>query len=39
MQLTSDGGRIQVLSGGGTLAGFPTGPLAELLTSAIVVQL
>jgi hypothetical protein len=39
MELTSDDGRIQVVSGSGTIAGVPTGPLAELLTSAIVVQL
>ncbi|MDX6582398.1 MAG: hypothetical protein QOI10_1582 [Solirubrobacterales bacterium] len=39
MQLTSDDGRVQVVSGGGTVAGLPTGPLAELLTSAIVVNL
>jgi hypothetical protein len=39
MQLTSDDGRLQVVSGGGTVAGLPTGPLAELLTTAIVVQL
>lgn len=39
MELTSDDGRIRVVSGGGEVAGVPTGPLAELLTSAIVVQL
>jgi hypothetical protein len=39
MQLRSDSGRIVVVSGGGSVAGFPTGPLAELITSAIVVQL
>jgi hypothetical protein len=39
MELTSDEGRIQVVSGGGTVAGFPMGPLAELITSAIVVRL
>jgi hypothetical protein len=39
MQLRSDGGRIVVVSGGGSVAGLPTGPLAELITSAIVVQL
>jgi hypothetical protein len=39
MGLQSDGGRIVVVSGGGTVAGIPTGPLAELITSAIVVQL
>jgi hypothetical protein len=39
MDLTSDGGRVVVVSGGGTVAGFPTGPLAELITSAIVVKL
>ena len=30
---------FSVVSGGGTVAGLPTGPLAELLTNAIVVQL
>jgi hypothetical protein len=39
MQLTSDDGRIHVVSGGGDIAGIPTGPLAELVTNAIVVQL
>ena len=39
MQLTSENGRIQVVSGGGTVAGVPTGSLAELLTAAIVVKL
>ena len=39
LQLTSDDGRVRVVSGGGEVAGLPTGPLAELLTSAIVVQL
>ncbi len=39
MQLSSDDGRVRVVSGGGTVAGLPTGPLAELLTNAIVVQL
>ena len=39
MELDSDDGRIQVTSGGGTVAGYPTGPLAELITSAIVVRL
>jgi hypothetical protein len=39
MELTSDDGRIRVVEGGGEIAGLPTGPLAELLTSAIVVQL
>jgi len=39
MQLRSDSGRIAVVSGGGTIAGFPTGPLAELITSTIVVRL
>ena len=37
--MTSDGGRIEVIDGGGTVAGLPTGPLAELITSAIVIQL
>jgi hypothetical protein len=39
MQLESDDGRITVTSGGGTIAGYPTGPLAELITRAIVVRL
>ena len=39
MQLTSDDGQVQVISGGGTVAGLPTGPLAELITEAIVVRL
>ncbi len=39
MSLRSDNGRIVVVSGGGTVAGFPTGPLAQLITSAIVIQL
>ncbi len=39
LELTSDDGRIQVVGGGGTVAGLPAGPLAELITSAIVVQL
>lgn len=38
MELRSDGGRVVVVSGGGTVAGYPTGPLAELITSAIAVQ-
>lgn len=39
MQLTSDDGRLRIVSGGGTIAGFDTGPLAELIVSAIVVRL
>ena len=39
MELDSDDGRLQVVSGGGTVAGFDTGPLAGLITSAIIVQL
>ncbi len=39
MDLKSEGGRIVVVSGGGTVDGYPTGPLAELITSAIVVRL
>ncbi|OLE38280.1 MAG: hypothetical protein AUG48_02345 [Actinobacteria bacterium 13_1_20CM_3_68_9] len=39
MELRSDGGRVVVLSGGGTVAGYPTGPLAELITSTIAVRL
>jgi hypothetical protein len=39
LSLTSDQGRVVVVSGGGTVAGYPTGPLAELITSAIAVRL
>jgi hypothetical protein len=39
MNLESDGGRIVVTSGTGTIAGIPTGPLAELVTSFVVIQL
>ena len=39
MTLESDGGRIHVTGGGGEIAGVPTGPLAELLTAAIIVRL
>jgi len=39
MQLASDDGRLRVVSGGGTIAGIDAGPIAELLTAAIVVRL
>ena len=39
MGLESDDGRVRVVSGGGTVAGYPAGPLAELITAAIVVRL
>ena len=39
MQLESDGGRIVVTSGTGTVAGIPTGPLAEIITSVVAVKL
>jgi hypothetical protein len=39
MQLTSNGGTIEVVSGGGTVAGIPTGPLGEVITEAIVSRL
>jgi hypothetical protein len=39
LEMESDDGRVQVVSGGGTVAGYPTGPLAELITSAIVIRL
>jgi hypothetical protein len=38
MDLESDGGRIVVTGGTGTIAGVPTGPLAELITSVVAVQ-
>lgn len=39
MELESDDGRVRVVSGGGTVAGIPTGRLAELLTSLILVRI
>lgn len=39
MALESDDGRIRVTEGGGEIAGVPTGPLAELITTAIVIRL
>ena len=39
MELASDAGRVRVVGGGGTVAGVAAGPLAELITSAIVVRL
>jgi hypothetical protein len=38
MAIKSEDGRVRVVSGGGTFAGVPTGPLAELLTAAIAVS-
>lgn len=39
MELRSEDGRIVVTEGGGEIEGFDTGPLAALVTSAIVVRL
>jgi hypothetical protein len=39
MEMESDDGRIRVVSGSGTVAGYPTGPLAQFITAAIVVRL
>lgn len=39
LELRSEGGGVEVVSGDGAVAGFETGPLAELLTKGIVVQL
>lgn len=39
VEMTSDAGRVQVVSGDASVGGIPTGPLVELLTSAIVLQL
>lgn len=39
MELESEDGRVRVVSGGGTVAGIPTGPLAEVLTSLILVRI
>lgn len=39
MLLSSEDGRIQVVSGGGEIAGVEAGPIAEAITSAIVISL
>ena len=39
MELTSNDGRIAVTEGSGEVAGVPTGPLAELITQAILERL
>lgn len=39
MELTSEDGRVEVTSGGGSVGGIPTGHLAEMITSAVVVRL
>lgn len=39
MEMESDEGRISVVSGSGSVAGYPTGPLAQYITAAIVARL
>lgn len=39
MELASDGGAVDVVSGGSTVAGLPTGPLGEILAEAVLAQL
>ena len=39
MEMESEDGRIKVTEGGGEIAGVPTGPLAELITAAIVLRI
>jgi hypothetical protein len=39
MKIESDHGRVQVVDGGGEIAGIPTGPLAGIITSAVTVEL
>ncbi len=39
MQLASEDGAVRVISGSGTVAGIPAGPLAELITSAVAIRL
>jgi len=39
MLMESDDGQIRVVSGSGTVAGYPTGPLAQFITAAIVMRL
>ena len=39
VQLVSDEGRIEITEGGGTVAGYDVGPLAEIITAAVVSRL
>ena len=39
MEMESEDGRISIVSGSGTVAGYPTGPLAQFITAAIVMRL
>ena len=39
MEMVSEDGRLRVTDGGGTVAGYPTGPLAELIVATIVERL
>ena len=39
MEMESDDGRIRVVNGGGTVAGYPTGPLVQFITAAIASRL
>jgi len=39
MELESDDGEIEITSGGGTVAGTDVGPLAEIITAAVVSRL
>ncbi len=39
MQVSTEDGRVRVISGGGTVGGVPTGPLAEMITNAVVIKL
>ena len=39
MEIESDDGRVRVVEGGGEVAGFPTGPLAEIITSSVAIEL
>jgi hypothetical protein len=39
MELLSDDGEVEVVSGGSTVAGVPTGPLGEILAEAVLAQL
>ncbi len=39
VRVESDSGRVRVTGGQATVAGYPTGPLAQLITAAIVVRI
>jgi hypothetical protein len=38
MEVEGSGGQVEVVSGGSTVAGFPTGPVGELIAEAVLAR-